>query len=88
MEQHSPLDYPYAKLNLDKPCIVGEFGTKNTKRTITQYLDTIWKNGYAGALAWSHRAGDEASDFNGVANEFSVWSRKHKREVNDKSQSK
>jgi hypothetical protein len=35
MEGEYPLDYPYASLSLDKPCIVGEFPTKNTKRTLT-----------------------------------------------------
>lgn len=81
MESQYPLDYRYADLKLDRPCIVGEFPTKNTKRTMTQYLNTIWKNGCAGALAWSYRAGDEASDFNSVAGEFANWSRSHKTEV-------
>ncbi|UCG56895.1 MAG: cellulase family glycosylhydrolase [Phycisphaerales bacterium] len=81
MEQHSRLDYPYAKLDLDKPCIVGEFGTKNTRRTMTQCLNTIWKNDYAGALAWSHRAGDEASDFKNVAGEFAAWSNTHETDL-------
>jgi aryl-phospho-beta-D-glucosidase BglC (GH1 family) len=76
-ESQSPLDYPCANLKLDKPCIVGEFPTKNTKRTMTQYLDTIWKNGYAGALAWSYRARDDVSDFNAVSSELSAWSRAH-----------
>jgi len=88
MESKYPLDYPYTNLNLDKPCIVGEFPTKNTNRTMTQYLDIIWKNDYAGALAWSHRAGDEASGFKGVACEFNLWSKKHKIEVNIESQRK
>lgn len=81
MERQYPLDYPYAKLNLDKPCIVGEFPTKNTERTMTQYLNTIWKNGYAGALAWSYRAGDEASDYNTVTGEFLTWSRSHEAQA-------
>jgi len=80
-ESQYPLDYTYAALNIDKPCIVGEFPTKNTKRTITQYLDIIWKNGYAGALAWSYRASDEASDFKSSISEFSIWARAHNIEV-------
>ena len=81
MESQCPLDYPCAALNLEKPCIVGEFPTKNKQRSIKQYLDTIWKNGYAGALAWSYRAGDEQSDFREVANEFAVWSASHETEL-------
>lgn len=88
MESKYPLDYPYTRLNLDKPCIIGEFPTKNTKRTMTQYLNTIWKNNYAGALAWSYQAKDEASDFKGVAGECNLWSKKHKIEVNIESQRK
>jgi len=42
-----------------------------------QYLDTIWKNGYAGALVWSYRATDEASDFKPAEQELTVWSRAH-----------
>ena len=82
MERQYPLNYPYAKLNLNKPCIIGEFPTKNTKRTMTQYLNTIWKNGHAGILAWSYRAGDDASDFKGVADEFAIWSNAHETDLN------
>lgn len=81
MEERHPLDYQYAKLNLDKPCIIGEFPTKNTKRTMREYLDTIWENGYAGALAWSYRATDKASDFKGVSSDFLDWSTAHKMQV-------
>lgn len=84
MESQYPLDYPYASLGLDKPCIFGEFPTKNTKRTVAQYLDTVWKNGYAGALAWSYRAGDEFSDFRSRGREFTIWSNLHNAEVDIK----
>lgn len=82
MENQYLLGYPYGSLDLDKPCILGEFPTKNTQLTMTQYLDTIWRNGYAGALAWSYRAEDESSDFEGVAGEFAAWSRTHETQVN------
>jgi len=81
MEMQYPLDYSYANLNLDKPCIVGEFPTKNTKHTMMHYLNTIWKNGYAGALAWSYRAGDKASNFKSSASEFSIWANDHNTKV-------
>jgi len=76
-----PLDCPYASLGLDKPCIVGEFPTKNTERTITDYLDTIFENGYAGALAWSLRASDDSSDFKAVSAEFAAWAAAHEQHV-------
>jgi len=77
MEDESPLDYPCAGLRLDKPCIVGEFPTKNANRLMTAYLDTIRRNGYAGALAWSYGGKDEASDFEGGAEMFRAWSNGH-----------
>jgi len=77
MATEYPLDYQCANLNLDKPCIVGEFPTKNAKQTITEYLDTILQNGYAGALPWSFRAEDDSSDFKAIASEFATWARTH-----------
>jgi hypothetical protein len=73
MEGEYPLDYPCADLRLDKPCIIGEFPTKGSQRTMTQYLDTIHQNGYAGALAWSLRAEDEVSEFEAVSADFTAW---------------
>ena len=81
LEKDHPLDHPCAKLKLDKPCILGEFPTRNTKRTMTEYLDTIYNNDHAGALAWSYRASDEVSDFKGSADEFAIWSKAHEAEV-------
>ena len=81
MESQSPLDYPCANLKLDKPCIVGEFPTKNTKCTMTQHLGTIWKNGYAGAVAWSYRGTDEASAFRSAASELATWVEAHSSEI-------
>lgn len=81
MESQYPLDCPYRNLKLDRPCIVGEFPTKNTERTATEYLDTILDSGYAGALGWSYRAEDDASDYKGIAGEFLAWSKAHERPV-------
>ncbi len=81
MEQQFPFDYAAADLGLNKPVLVGEFPTKNTERTLTQYLDTIWQNGYMGALAWSYRGGDDASDFQSSAAEFAAWSQAHPGET-------
>lgn len=77
MEKQYPLDYSCARLALDKPCILGEFPTDNTGRTITQYLDTVRRRGHAGSLAWSYRAGDKFSSFREVAREFKAWSIAH-----------
>ncbi len=81
MESQYPLDYPEASLGLDQPCILGEFPTSNTTRTTTEYLQTIYDNGYAGAFAWSYRAGDPYSDFAGAAAQYLAWFEAHQQEV-------
>lgn len=81
MEGNFPFDYPATELKLDKPVIVGEFPTANTSRTLTQYLDTIWQNGYAGAMAWSYRADDDATGFKSKAAEFSSWAESHQNDI-------
>ncbi len=62
----------YTSLNLDKPAVVSEFQTANdasytigdtTPLSAEWYLDTIYKDGYAGALAWSYRAADSVSNW-------------------------
>jgi hypothetical protein len=44
-------------------CLLGEFAARAavTDRTVLQYLNDTCSGGYAGALAWSWRAGDFAS---------------------------
>ena len=58
----APLDRPAASLGLDRPLILGEFPTRGSRRMPAEIVDTARQNGYAGALAWSALAGDEASD--------------------------
>lgn len=75
----------YASLNLDKPCIVGEFQTVDSSYGLTDtaaysaqwYLDTIYKDGYAGALAWSYRVGDGVSNWSSFQPVFTNWAQTH-----------
>lgn len=53
----SPLNYAYEGLRLDRPCILGEFPTKGTRHKVTEFLSTMYNNGYAGALAWGYLNG-------------------------------
>ena len=56
----------YASLNLDRPCIVGEFATTDTSYNIGDtnvqsaqwYMNTIPTLGYAGAIGWGYNAMD------------------------------
>jgi hypothetical protein len=81
-EGEQPPFVPYSNLGLDKPAILGEFPTASTAIAVTDYLSTTWDNGYAGALAWSLNAEDDASDFRGHVDEFASWSQAHDSDVN------
>ncbi len=85
--QHSPgSGLPTsASLSLDKPCIVGEFATQDASYGLTDtnplsaewYLDTIYAYGYAGALGWSIRSYDSASNWDEFEPVFVNWALQH-----------
>jgi hypothetical protein len=75
MESRFPIDVPASVLGLDKPVIVGEFPTLNSRYTMVEYLNMIWENGYVGAFPWSYRAGDSVSQFDGIT--YCEWARAH-----------
>lgn len=75
MELRNPINYPADKLALDKPCILGEFGTKNAKYSVDQYLEIASRNGYAAAFPWSFRATDKYSNYNAVPPGLQKWRR-------------
>ncbi len=80
---------PYASLNLDKPCIVGEFATNDNSYTLGDttplsaqwHLDTIFKYGYAGALGWSYNYHDYEGNWNAFVSVFSPWVNAHSTAV-------
>lgn len=84
-EPADDFDFPYEDLELDKPCIIGEFPTKGADLSLTHYLNTILQNRYAGAFPWSYRAGDAHSDFIAVAEEFKSWADSNFRTVIEKN---
>jgi hypothetical protein len=71
----------YASLNLDKPCIVGEFPTAAASYGLSDtnvhsarwYLDAIYTKGYAGALGWSTNVGDGATNWSAFQPVFTSW---------------
>jgi cellulase (glycosyl hydrolase family 5) len=73
METEYPLETTCASLDLDKPCIVGEIPTKNTKQPVRKYLDIVIENGYAGAFLWSLKGVDESSGLEEALPEISAW---------------
>ncbi len=67
LERGAPLARPVAALGLDRPVILGEFPTRGSLRSPEDIVRTAREAGYAGALAWSALAGDEASDAGAMA---------------------
>jgi hypothetical protein len=67
LAKRAPLDRPVGSLGLDRPVILGEFPTRGSRLAPSEILDTSRRAGYAGALAWSALADDEASDGNALA---------------------
>ena len=80
---------PCAALNLDKPCIVGEFPSAvdsyglndTTPRSARWYLDTIHDRGYAGAMVWSVRNADGASNWPTFQPVMVNWAQLHQAEL-------
>ena len=69
----APLDRPVAELGLDRPIVLGEFPTRGSRRSPAEIVETARQAGYAGALAWSALADDEASDGSALAAELSEF---------------
>ena len=67
LEKRAPLARPVASFGLDRPVILGEFPTRGSGLAPSTVLDAARRAGYAGALAWSALAGDEASDRDALA---------------------
>ena len=75
----------YASLNLDKPCIIGEFPTEDASygvgdtnaQSAQWYLDTIYNQGYAGALAWGYTNMDGQSNWASFQPVYTTWAQMH-----------
>jgi hypothetical protein len=70
----SPFKHTAAFWNLNKPLVVGEFAVKATDGVAKEKLyDTLYTNGYAGALAWSWSDGTFSSHADMLAGMQSLW---------------
>jgi hypothetical protein len=56
-EEPFPWD-PYDELGLDRPCLIGEVPTRNTRFTRQQFIRAAEEGGYSGLLFWSYGARD------------------------------
>ncbi len=60
-DSSSPLDRPVERLRLDRPLLLGEFPTRNSRLSGSEIVELARRHGYCGALAWSLRAEDAFS---------------------------
>jgi len=66
--------YPASHWNFDKPVVVGEFAVQTTDGVAkAQIYNTIYGNGYAGALAWSFSDPTFSSQADMLAGMQSLW---------------
>jgi len=63
----SPLDRSVVRLKLDRPLLLGEYPTRNSRRCRGEILELAHRHGYCGALGWSLLAQDECSGMELVA---------------------
>jgi hypothetical protein len=77
----SPFKHTASFWNLSKPLVVAEFAVQNTDGVAKAKLyDTLFTNGYAGALAWSWSDGSFSSHADMLAGMKSIWD-KHQADV-------
>ena len=62
LDRRAPLATPVAAFGLDRPVILGEFPTQRSAHPPEAIFALAARCGYAGALAWSALATDEATD--------------------------
>jgi hypothetical protein len=60
-ELRHPLATPVTHFGLDAPVLLGEYPTRGSRRTAGEIVEPAKRAGYAGALAWSALARDDAS---------------------------
>jgi hypothetical protein len=78
LQPWEPLDRPAASFGLDRPIVLGEFPSYGSKYyPISQIYDIAFRQGYAGAFAWSYGNNDQYSSWSQVDEEFLRWMSEH-----------
>lgn len=75
MEADAPLARDVAELGLDRPVVLGEFPTRGSRRSTDRLLRLAEQAGYRGALLWSVRSHDAASDWAAAQAALTHWRR-------------
>ena len=78
LQPYEPLDRPAASFGLDRPIVLGEFPSYGSKYyPLTQVFDIVYRDGYAGAFAWSYGNQDQYSNWSQVDDAFLRWMSDH-----------
>lgn len=89
MDQYSltspgPMTTTAASWHLDKPIVLGELPSASSKYSVSQFINTLYNNGYAGAMFWSVNAGDSLSNYSGTKSQMATFAQAHATVVNIK----
>ena len=76
-ERRNPLGTPVSELGVDRPVVLGEFPTKNSKKTPGQILDAVRGAGFGGGFAWAQLSTDEATDYEACEPALMRWMQEH-----------
>ena len=78
LEPWEPLDRAARSFTLDRPIVLGEFpSVDSTYYALDEVYDLAYRQGYAGAFAWSYGGADRHGDWQRVADVYLRWATSH-----------
>ncbi|HEV3096667.1 MAG TPA: hypothetical protein VG104_05945 [Candidatus Dormibacteraeota bacterium] len=77
-----PMTTQASSWHLDKPIVLGELPSGNSKYSVAQLISGLYNNGYAGAMFWSVNAGDGPSNYPGSKSQMQAFAQAHPADVN------
>jgi hypothetical protein len=80
-DKNSPFLKPYSHWKWDKPTVIAEFHPHCNNCGEGSNFDNLYKNGYAGALAWSY-TDHEKGHMKAMLKEMKLMSEKYKTNIN------
>lgn len=76
MEWRNRYDYPSSLSCPARPCIIGEFPSRNGGWDVSHYVEVARRQGYQGIFFWSYRSKDRYSDGDEAIRSIMRWRRK------------
>lgn len=81
---YSPLFNTFAAAGFDKPTVVGEFpaNTTGTGHALSEILEGVYDNGYAGAWTWSYEGVDSNGAWSDSSSAYNAFDLAHPTQIN------